>query len=86
LAYTGTEVEEKRYNFIGAEWDRSEWLNEKFSHGLDFPNVTTHNFPYRLLCAINAASAIIFWKFPFLFISFLTTSTGMSNCLKRSLF
>lgn len=39
LAYTGTEVEEKRYNFIGPEWDRSEWLSEKFSHGLDFPNL-----------------------------------------------
>ena len=39
LAYVGAEVEEKRYNFIGPQWDRSEWLNEKFTLGLDFPNV-----------------------------------------------
>ena len=40
LAYSGTDFEDKRYNFIGPQWDRSEWLNEKFSHGLDFPNVS----------------------------------------------
>ena len=41
LAYGGADVEEKRYNFIGDNWDRSEWLNEKFTFGFDFPNVRT---------------------------------------------
>ena len=42
LAYSGTDFEDKRYNLKrnGEEWDRSEWLNEKFSQGLDFPNVS----------------------------------------------
>jgi hypothetical protein len=39
LAFTGTQFEDKRYHFIGADYDRSEWFNEKFSHSLDFPNV-----------------------------------------------
>lgn len=38
LAYTGTDYEDKRYN-LGPNFDRSEWLNEKFTLGLDFPNV-----------------------------------------------
>ncbi len=45
LAYTGTDFEDKRYNLKrnGEEWDRSEWLKEKFSQGLDFPNVSHTN-------------------------------------------
>jgi len=45
LAYSGTEYEDKRYGLSGSggEVDRSEWLNEKFSLGLDFPNL-----PYYL--------------------------------------
>ena len=45
LAYTGTDFDDKRYNLKrnGEEWDRSEWLNEKFSQGLDFPNVSHKN-------------------------------------------
>lgn len=39
LAYGGVEYEDKRYNF-GENYDRSEWLNEKFTLGLDFPNVS----------------------------------------------
>jgi len=39
LAYTGTEYKDKRYAFGPApEFDRSSWLNEKFTLGLDFPN------------------------------------------------
>jgi len=44
LAYSGTDYEDKRYNLGSApDYDRSEWLNEKFSLGLDFPNL-----PYYL--------------------------------------
>jgi len=40
LAYTETEYEDKRYNISEApEYDRSEWINEKYSLGLDFPNL-----------------------------------------------
>lgn len=42
LAYTGIEYEDKRYNLIEkgpGDYDRSEWLNDKFNLGLDFPNV-----------------------------------------------
>ncbi|XP_067129054.1 glutathione S-transferase B-like [Centruroides vittatus] len=40
LHYTGTEFEDKRYNFgPPPEYDRSEWLNEKFSLDLEFPNL-----------------------------------------------
>jgi len=44
LAYSGTEYEDKRYNIGPApEYDRTEWLTDKFSLGLDFPNL-----PYYL--------------------------------------
>jgi len=44
LAYSGTDYEDKRYNLGSApDFDRSEWLNDKFSLGLDFPNL-----PYYL--------------------------------------
>jgi len=40
LAYAGVEYEDKRYNIGPApEWDRSEWLADKFNLGLDFPNL-----------------------------------------------
>ncbi|MCL4127242.1 UNVERIFIED_CONTAM: hypothetical protein GTU68_012213 [Idotea baltica] len=40
LEYTGTEYNDKIYNFGPApDYDRSEWLNEKFNLGLDFPNL-----------------------------------------------
>nr|XP_053651519.1 glutathione S-transferase Mu 4-like isoform X2 [Cherax quadricarinatus] len=40
LEYLGTEYEEKFYNFGPApDFDRSEWLNEKFKLGLDLPNL-----------------------------------------------
>lgn len=40
LAYAGVEYEDKRYNIGPApEYDRSEWLADKFNLGLDFPNV-----------------------------------------------
>lgn len=39
LAYAGVEYEDKRYNIGPApEYDRSEWLADKFNLGLDFPN------------------------------------------------
>ena len=42
LAYAGVEYEDKRYTIGPApEYDRSEWLNDKFNLGLDFPNVRT---------------------------------------------
>jgi glutathione S-transferase len=41
LAYAGVEYEDKRYNVGPApDYDRSEWLNDKFNLGLDFPNVS----------------------------------------------
>ncbi|XP_007529435.1 glutathione S-transferase Mu 2-like [Erinaceus europaeus] len=40
LEYTGTKYEEKRYTIGDApNYDRSQWLNEKFKLGLDFPNL-----------------------------------------------
>ena len=42
LVYAGVDFEDIRYNYIPAAdgtWDRSEWLSEKFTLGLDFPNV-----------------------------------------------
>lgn len=40
LHYTGTEFEDKRYHFgPPPKYDRSEWLEEKFSLELDFPNL-----------------------------------------------
>merc|ERR1712137_979840 len=40
LAHAGVDYEDKRYNIKGEapNWDRSEWLTDKFSLGLDFPN------------------------------------------------
>jgi len=44
LAYSGTDYEDKRYNIGPApEYDQTEWLNDKQSLGLDFPNL-----PYYL--------------------------------------
>ena len=41
LAHTGTEFVDKYYNCgPPPDFDRSEWLNEKFNLGLDFPNVS----------------------------------------------
>ncbi|CAO2599713.1 Glutathione S-transferase Mu 7 [Lemmus lemmus] len=40
LEYTDTSYEEKRYTMGDApDFDRSQWLNEKFKLGLDFPNL-----------------------------------------------
>ncbi|EHB11683.1 Glutathione S-transferase B [Heterocephalus glaber] len=40
LEYTNSSYEEKRYTMGGApDYDRSQWLNEKFKLGLDFPNL-----------------------------------------------
>ncbi|KFO22831.1 glutathione S-transferase Mu 2 [Fukomys damarensis] len=40
LEYTDTSYEEKRYTVGDApDYDRSQWLNEKFKLGLDFPNL-----------------------------------------------
>jgi glutathione S-transferase len=40
LAHAEVDYEDKRYNFGPApEYDWSEWLNDKFNLGLDFPNV-----------------------------------------------
>ncbi|XP_023577435.1 glutathione S-transferase Mu 1 isoform X3 [Octodon degus] len=40
LEYTDTSYEEKRYSMGDApDYDRSQWLNEKFKLGLDFPNL-----------------------------------------------
>ena len=42
LAYTGTEFEDTRYSWkhvADNEFDSSEWLDVKFTLGLDFPNV-----------------------------------------------
>ncbi|CAN7940737.1 unnamed protein product [Ixodes hexagonus] len=44
LEYAGVEYEDKRYSFgTGPEWTRDEWLADKPSLGLDFPNL-----PYYL--------------------------------------
>ncbi|XP_075415287.1 glutathione S-transferase Mu 1-like isoform X2 [Tenrec ecaudatus] len=40
LEYTGSDYEEKKYTYGGApDYDRSQWLNEKFKLGFDFPNL-----------------------------------------------
>uniref|UniRef100_A0A8C9PUL9 GST N-terminal domain-containing protein n=1 Tax=Spermophilus dauricus TaxID=99837 RepID=A0A8C9PUL9_SPEDA len=40
LEYTDSSYEEKRYTMGDApNYDRSQWLDEKFKLGLDFPNV-----------------------------------------------
>ncbi|XP_049621766.1 glutathione S-transferase Mu 2-like [Suncus etruscus] len=40
LEYTGTKYVEKLYTIGDApDYDRSQWLNEKFKLGLDFPNL-----------------------------------------------
>ncbi|XP_057583563.1 glutathione S-transferase Mu 1 isoform X1 [Hippopotamus amphibius kiboko] len=40
LEYTGSDYEEKKYTMGDApDYDRSQWLSEKFKLGLDFPNV-----------------------------------------------
>ncbi|XP_040854572.1 glutathione S-transferase Mu 1 isoform X3 [Ochotona curzoniae] len=40
LEYTDTSYEEKRYTMGDApDYDRSQWLSEKFKLGLDFPNL-----------------------------------------------
>uniref|UniRef100_A0A2K6L575 Glutathione S-transferase mu 1 n=1 Tax=Rhinopithecus bieti TaxID=61621 RepID=A0A2K6L575_RHIBE len=40
LEYTDSSYEEKKYLMGHApDYDRSQWLNEKFKLGLDFPNV-----------------------------------------------
>ena len=42
LAHAGVEYEDKRYNIKGEapNFDRSEWLADKFNLGLEFPNVS----------------------------------------------
>ncbi|XP_063480586.1 glutathione S-transferase Mu 1 isoform X2 [Symphalangus syndactylus] len=40
LEYTDSSYEEKKYTMGNApDYDRSQWLNEKFKLGLDFPNL-----------------------------------------------
>lgn len=40
FAYANVDVKEKRYNYgPPPEFDRSEWFNEKFNLGLEFPNL-----------------------------------------------
>ncbi|XP_050602707.1 glutathione S-transferase Mu 2 isoform X7 [Macaca thibetana thibetana] len=40
LEYTGSSYEEKKYTMGDApDYDGSQWLNEKFKLGLDFPNL-----------------------------------------------
>uniref|UniRef100_A0A2K5MZS4 Glutathione S-transferase n=1 Tax=Cercocebus atys TaxID=9531 RepID=A0A2K5MZS4_CERAT len=40
LEYTDSSYEEKKYSREDApDYDRSQWLNEKFKLGLDFPNL-----------------------------------------------
>nr|XP_048299440.1 glutathione S-transferase Mu 2-like isoform X1 [Myodes glareolus] len=40
LEYTDSSYEEKRYTTgNAADFDRSQWLNDKFKLGLDFPNL-----------------------------------------------
>ncbi|XP_037008366.2 glutathione S-transferase Mu 1-like [Artibeus jamaicensis] len=40
LEYTDSNYQEKRYTMGDApDFDRSQWLNEKFTLGLDFPNL-----------------------------------------------
>ncbi|KAK7805560.1 hypothetical protein U0070_025885 [Myodes glareolus] len=50
LEYTETSYEEKRYAMGDApDYDRSQWLNDKFKLGLDFPNITQSNAILRYL-------------------------------------
>ncbi|XP_075837741.1 glutathione S-transferase Mu 2-like isoform X1 [Microtus pennsylvanicus] len=49
LEYTDSSYEEKRYTMGNApDFDRSQWLNDKFKLGLDFPNVGAGKLPYLI--------------------------------------
>ena len=75
LAHTGTEVEEKRYNIGPApEYDRSEWMNVKYTLGLDFPNVI------ELQCCSVGIDNLVLWLLCHFRIP--TILMMMSNCLK----
>lgn len=39
LAYVQADFEDVRYNYLGDNYDRSEWFKDKFNLELDFPNV-----------------------------------------------
>jgi glutathione S-transferase len=40
LVYTGTEFEDKRfYTGDAPDFQKSDWLDNKLSYGLDFPNL-----------------------------------------------
>lgn len=75
LEHAGVEYEDQRYNIGPApEYDRTEWLTDKFNLGLDFPNVifTVVNF----LGIINSKSCIMLF-------SVRTLLMEMSSCLKH---
>ena len=71
LAHAGVEYEDKRYNIKGEapNFDRSEWLADKFNLGLEFPNVSIY------LSSLQQSSS----SFVFCF-SALITLMGMWNC------
>lgn len=56
MAHAGVEYEDKLYNYKvdGDNIDRSEWLNEKFTLGLEFPNV-------RSVCVSLFMQYVIWW-------------------------
>ena len=49
LAYTKTPYFERAYNFGKGEFEREEWHKEKYTIGLDFPNVNFFDFYFPSL-------------------------------------
>lgn len=51
LEYTGTEYIEKQYGWGPApDFDPSQWTNEKFTLGMEFPNVSlADNFSLKMI-------------------------------------
>uniref|UniRef100_A0A8D2FB03 Glutathione S-transferase n=1 Tax=Theropithecus gelada TaxID=9565 RepID=A0A8D2FB03_THEGE len=77
LEYTDSNYEEKKYRMGHApDYDRSQWLNEKFKLGLDFPNV----FLGSLVAQLS------FPDFPFIQLPYLIDGTHkitQSNAILR---
>ncbi|KPM11585.1 Sar s 8 allergen (glutathione S transferase mu-like protein 3) [Sarcoptes scabiei] len=59
LTYVGVDFVDKRYQIgPGPEFDRSDWLNEKFNLGLDFPNL-----PYYIEGDIKLTQSIAILRY-----------------------
>ncbi|ELR59555.1 hypothetical protein M91_01613 [Bos mutus] len=66
LEYTDSNYEEKKYTMGDApDYDRSQWLSEKFTLGLDFPNVGQSGVQTQTpVCCTT--KAMLFFQLPYL--------------------